>query len=56
MNKMETAELETNREKQEAPAVHQEVPKEEAAAETIGAEEDRYEDQRPTVGYRNPRK
>jgi hypothetical protein len=37
---MDTTDLEANREKSEAMAVHPEVPKEEAAVETIRAQED----------------
>jgi hypothetical protein len=32
----------------------QKVPIEEPTEETIGAVEDRYEDQQPALGYRNP--
>jgi hypothetical protein len=53
--------MEANQEKLEATGmealtVNQEVPKEEAAVETIGAPEDRSGDKRPAVGYRNARK
>jgi hypothetical protein len=34
----------------------QDVPNEEAAVETIGAQEDRFRDQQPAVEYRNPLK
>jgi hypothetical protein len=56
LNKIDTMGLEASREKPEAVAMHQEVPNEEAAAEAVGAQEDRSGDQRPTVGYRNPQK
>jgi hypothetical protein len=46
----------TNRGKSEAVAARQEVPKEEAQVEAIGAPEDRPMGQEPTVGYSNPRK
>jgi hypothetical protein len=41
-------------EQMEFVAEHQKVPNEEATVETIGAVEDRYEDQQPALGYQNP--
>jgi hypothetical protein len=52
LNKMDTTDLEANREKSEAVAVRQEVPNKEAEVETILALEDRYGDRRLTVGRR----
>jgi hypothetical protein len=40
----------------DAAAVHQEIPNEQTAVETIGALEGRSGDQRPAGGYRNPLK
>jgi hypothetical protein len=44
--------MEVNREKSEAIAVHQEVPDEEAAVDTIGTREDRYGDRHLATGRR----
>jgi hypothetical protein len=52
LNKMDTTDLEANREKSEAAAVLQEVFNEEAEMETLGELEDRYGDQRPAVRRR----
>jgi hypothetical protein len=41
LDKMDTMDLEASREKSEAISVHQEVPKDEGAVETIGALVDR---------------
>jgi hypothetical protein len=56
MNKMDTMDLEADRESSKAAAVHQEVPIEEATVKTVRGQEDQSRDQQPTVGYRNPRK
>jgi hypothetical protein len=40
----------------EVIVVHQKVPNEEAAVETIGVLEDRSGDQRLIMGYKNPQK
>jgi hypothetical protein len=54
---MDTTDLEANREKSEALAEHREVPKVEAAVETIGAPEDRHMDRRLAVRcHRQPKK
>jgi hypothetical protein len=54
---MNITDLEANRGNSEAVAVHQEVPKEEATAETIVALEDRYGDRHQAVGrHRQPKK
>jgi DNA repair exonuclease SbcCD ATPase subunit len=49
LGKMDTTDLEANREKSEAIAVHQEVPNEGAEVETVGPLEDRYGDRRLAV-------
>jgi hypothetical protein len=57
LDKMDTMDLETNREKFEAVADHQEIRNEEAAVETIRALEDRYGDWHLAVGRcRQPKK
>jgi hypothetical protein len=48
--------LEASPGKIEAAAEHQDIPNEAATMETIGALEDRSEDQLLSVGYRNPLK
>jgi hypothetical protein len=50
--KMDTTDLEANRENSEAVTMHQEVPNEEAEVETVGALEDRYRDQNLDIGRR----
>jgi hypothetical protein len=52
LDKMETTDLETNREMSEAVGEHQEVPNEEAEVETFGALKDRYEERRLAVRRR----
>jgi hypothetical protein len=52
LNKMDTTDLEANREKSECGSEHLEVPKKEAAVETIGALEDRYGDRHLAVWHR----
>jgi hypothetical protein len=54
LGKMDTTDLENNREKSEGIEVHQEVPKEEAVVEIIGTSENRSLDGEPVVGYRKP--
>jgi hypothetical protein len=49
---MKTTDLETNREKSECGSEHLEVPKEEAAVETIGALVDRHGDRHLAVWHR----
>jgi hypothetical protein len=52
LNKMDTADLEANREKSEAVAENQEIPTEEAEVETVGTLKDRYRDQHLAIGRR----
>jgi hypothetical protein len=52
LDKMDTADLEANREKSDAVAEHQEAPKQEAAVETIEALQDRCGDRHLAVGRR----
>jgi hypothetical protein len=49
LGKMDTTDLEANRENSEAIAVHQEVPNERAEVETVGPLEGRYGDRRLAV-------
>jgi hypothetical protein len=56
LEKTEVTDLETNPEEIESESVHHKVPNEEAAVESVGAQEGRSEDQRPAVVCRNPRK
>jgi hypothetical protein len=56
LEKTEATDLEANLEEIESESEHQEVPNEGAPVGTVGAQEDRLEDQRPAVVCRNPRK
>jgi hypothetical protein len=53
LNKMDTTDLEANREKSEAVAEQQDAHKEEAMVKPIGALVDRYGDQHLAVGRRH---
>jgi hypothetical protein len=48
--------LEANQEEIKSESEHQEVPKEEAVIETVGAQDDRSDNQRSAVVCRKPRK
>jgi hypothetical protein len=52
LNEMDTTDLEANREKSEALAEQQDVPKTEAAVKNIGAPKDRYGDRHLAAGCR----
>jgi hypothetical protein len=57
LNRVDTTDLKANGLKNsEAVTVHQEVPNEEAAVQTIGALEDRYRDRHLAVGHRRQQK
>jgi hypothetical protein len=56
LEKTKATDLEANPEEIEPESVYQKVPNEEAAVETVGTQEGRSEDQRPTMVYRNPKK
>jgi hypothetical protein len=56
LEKTEATALEANPEDTESESEHQEVPNEVAVVETVGAQDDRLENQRPAVVCRKPRK
>jgi hypothetical protein len=56
LEKTETTDSEANPEEIGFEWEHQEVPKEEAVLETVGAQEDRSQDQRQSMVCRNSRK